>query len=84
MPLRHTADFVVACILLHNLCIMHKDWVDPNLHLESVEDLEQDRVGRYGQLRSEAIQRIANYGSQQLHAVSDGNQNAFPVHNGEE
>lgn len=63
---------------------MHKDWVDPNLHLEEEECLEQDQVGRYGQFRSESIQRIADYENQQLHAVKDGNRNAYSVQNGDE
>jgi hypothetical protein len=40
MPLKNIGSIVAACACLHNLCIMHKDLVDEELHYYTIQWLE--------------------------------------------
>jgi hypothetical protein len=62
MPLENIGCIVAACVCLHNLCIMHKDFVDEDLHHDTIQWLEQCRKSKVGHLLNKGMQKIVDYG----------------------
>lgn len=50
MQLANMANIVVACIFLHNLCIMHKDFGDENLIAKAKKWLLDMNIANFGDL----------------------------------
>ena len=65
LPLKHVPDLVIACICLHNLCIIHGDKFDMQWAKEAENVMEAERDATFRQLKSanvfhSAIEGIAS------------------------
>jgi hypothetical protein len=77
MPLENVGSIVATCVCLHNLCIMHRDFIDEELHLESRDWLQNCRVNRFGKLLHRGVQKIVDYGLSEVGRCSTDVQAVF-------
>jgi hypothetical protein len=55
MPLENIGSIVATCLCLHNLYIMHRDFIDEDLFLELKDWLQHYRVHRFGKLLHKGV-----------------------------
>lgn len=60
------ANVVGACICLHNLCTMQKDFGDENLIVEAKKWLLKTNIGSFGDLQHGETMRILDYANHEI------------------
>jgi hypothetical protein len=66
LPLYNVPDVVIACICLHNLCLIYTNGFDMRWAKQVEEEIEQTRLGIFGKLHNIDMFHIAKTSIKQM------------------
>ena len=79
MPLRHVPNLVIACICLHNLCIIYKDKFDFDWAKEGERLMQRENLERIRQLEKSYIFMVAVEAAKEIRHLLGLEENIIPM-----